>query len=98
MWPGGFEQGIQKESGLVDDSPLLELITDIHSKQTLKRKFNVASADANEGTFNPYDETTPNEHVPLAVVGSASIPLVFPHRVLDGKTLMDGGSIWGINV
>lgn len=98
LWPGGLEDGLLNEKGLVDDSPLLELIEGIHKERPLKRKMNVGATDANLGTFIPFDETTDDADIPRAVVGSSSIPLVFPHIQLKEHTLMDGGSIYGINV
>ena len=32
------------------------------------------------------------------VVSSASIPFVFPHRYIDNKVLMDGGTVWNTNL
>ena len=36
--------------------------------------------------------------MPLRVVASTSMPFVFPHRVIDGKVLIDGGSTWNSNL
>lgn len=32
FWPGGIQEGIDLQSGLLDDSPLLELMTSIMTK------------------------------------------------------------------
>ena len=34
----------------------------------------------------------------MRIVASASIPFVFPHRVIGNWTLMDGGSVWNTNL
>jgi predicted acylesterase/phospholipase RssA len=34
----------------------------------------------------------------LDVTSSASIPFVFPHVEMDGRTLMDGGTVWNTNL
>jgi len=36
--------------------------------------------------------------MPLAVVSSASIPFVFPHRQYKDYILMDGGTVWNTNI
>lgn len=36
--------------------------------------------------------------MPLAIVSSTSIPFIFPHRHLDGRILVDGGTAWKTNL
>ena len=39
-----------------------------------------------------------NKGLPERIVSSASIPFVFPHRVIENMTLMDGGTVWNLNL
>ena len=38
------------------------------------------------------------EELPRAVLASGSIPVVFPPMHLQGKYLIDGGTVWNTNV
>ena len=38
------------------------------------------------------------EEIPQACFASGSIPVVFPPQLFHGRTLMDGGTVWNINV
>lgn len=100
-WRGGLKAGLFLHSGIMTTKPLLDYITDTLSNFTaIERKVVVAAVDANSGAYTRYDETTPYEDFPLAVVSSASIPLFFQDRTWDeGKVLIDGGSTgWGVNI
>jgi predicted acylesterase/phospholipase RssA len=80
-WPEGLIKGIFDEYGAFDDTPLYNLVSGFFKEfKTLKRKIVVSSVEVNTGTYTTFDETTPTEDMPLAVVSSASIPFVFPHR------------------
>ena len=49
-WPGGFAQGLTLESGVYDNTPLLNLITGFFNTfGSLKRKTVVSSVDINTG-------------------------------------------------
>lgn len=58
----------------------------------------VAAVDTQTGAYEVFDETTPKDELPLAVISSASIPAVFPHREYKGYVLMDGGTVWNTNL
>lgn len=98
-WPGGFVQGVTTESGVFDNTPLLNLITGFFTQfKTLKRKTVVSSVDVNTGQYVTFDETHPYSDLPLLTVASASIPFIFPHRHYGDHILMDGGTVWNTNL
>jgi len=79
FWSEGFVKGIFQESGIFNDTALLSFVTNIlESSGKLYKKIAVASCDAKTGSFNVYDEHTIWEELPTVIVGSASIPGVFP--------------------
>jgi predicted acylesterase/phospholipase RssA len=46
FWPGGIEEGVFKESGLFDNSPMLSNITGtLNAAGTIKRKLVVSATD-----------------------------------------------------
>jgi predicted acylesterase/phospholipase RssA len=49
-WPGGFLQGLTSESGVYDNTPLLNLVTGFFTEfGSLKRKTVVSAVDVNTG-------------------------------------------------
>jgi len=61
------------------------------------RKLEVASVDANSGSYVTWNETSYD--LAKAVVSSAAIPFVFPHQEwANGVIAMDGGSTWNTNL
>jgi predicted acylesterase/phospholipase RssA len=44
-----------------------------------QRRVAVSADDSITGGYEVFDETTPREELPQAVISSASIPGVFPH-------------------
>jgi len=80
-WPGGYLGGLLFESGVLNDEPLLELVTKIlDSVETLGRHLIVAADDSQTGNYIAYDmDKVAKKDIPRRVVASASIPLVFPN-------------------
>jgi predicted patatin/cPLA2 family phospholipase len=59
----------------------------------------VAAVDSNNGDYIAYTEkNTPVEEMPLRYLASASVPFVFPHQLIQGRTMMDGGTVWNTNL
>ena len=54
---------------------------------------NIISVDLNTGDVVIFDETTPVEKQPLAMVASGSIPAAFPPQedLIENAVLVDGG-------
>ena len=100
--PGGVVQGVLKESGIFDDSPLYHLLIEKVGSlggQAVRRLV-LACADVKTGRYTTFDEKM--DDLPRAAVSSASIPAAFPNQQWpdygDGVICMDGGTVWNINV
>ena len=52
----------------------------------------------NTGSYVPFYEDTPLDLLPYAVTASASIPFIFPPQHINNYVLMDGGTIWNVNL
>ncbi|CDW71375.1 patatin-like phospholipase family protein [Stylonychia lemnae] len=98
-WPLGWLDGITKESGIFDNTPLLNLVTKLYTSfGSVKRKTVVSSVDVNTGQYVIFDDSMPFSDLPLLTVASASIPFIFPHRHYGDHILMDGGTVWNTNL
>ena len=88
------------KSGLFNDEPLKNFLHKVLAKfnYEVKRKVVIATANVNTGVYTTFDETMSKEEVALAPLFSSSIPAVFPHRIYEDATFMDGGTIWNLNV
>lgn len=92
-------RGLLWKTGVVNTEPFekyaLKYFNDNGGK--IHRRVNVASADANSGSYHLWNETEPL--FSKAAVSSASIQFIFPAQKWDdGTVAMDGGVIWGINI
>ena len=60
----------------------------------------MSTVDANSGNYESYTEvSTKLDDMVHAVVGSTSIPLVFPpHKYFPGKVHVDGGTAFAVDV
>lgn len=59
----------------------------------------VGTVDINTGNYVTFNEKSADiADMPRRVVSSASIPFVFPHQLIDNMTLMDGGTVWNMNM
>mmetsp|Transcript_26513 Transcript_26513/g.40485 ORF Transcript_26513/g.40485 Transcript_26513/m.40485 type:complete len:288 (-) Transcript_26513:187-1050(-) len=101
MWePLGLVTGVTSKSGVLDDSPLFEFITQVYEDHDyeIKRKIAVSCVDVNTGDYVVFDETEPE--IVKAVVSSASIPFAFPNQQWPDKKVvcMDGGTVWNTNL
>jgi len=101
MWPGGLEQGLLDESGIVDSTPLLNMLTETMGilGGIVQRKIVVAAVDVETGEYVTFTEqnSSPSE-LPQRCVASSSIPFAFPHQNINGRIFMDGGTVWNTNV
>ena len=99
-WTMGFIEGLFFQSGIYNDQPVLDLVTQVLLKAgRIARKTIVGAVDASTGNFVTFtDENSNLDELPERVVSSASIPFIFPHRVIGNMTLMDGGTVWNMNL
>jgi hypothetical protein len=65
MWPGGLEQGLFDESGIVDSTPLLNTLTETMGLMggIVQRKIVVAAVDVESGEYVTFTEqnSSPSE-------------------------------------
>ena len=101
MWKGGLIYGLLWEEGIFNNQPLVDFVNSQVGGKVLKRKVSFGTADANSAGYEIYDynatHTLPSDYV-MSAVASASIPFAFPHVDRDGHTLIDGGSIWNLDI
>jgi len=101
LWPGGIFEGLFKKSGVVDTSPLINFIREQTAGLTVKRKVTFAACDTENMDYVTNDfnvsDTLPEEYL-LSAVASSSIPFLFPTQKLGGKVLMDGGTLWNVDI
>lgn len=98
--------GITSHSGYLNNEPLYELIWSIYNNRPKVKKHAYVSAnDAITGaymSFALHDETKDPDYRVSAVVGSASMPFIFPPRNMSkfglDALLIDGGSTWNNNM
>jgi predicted acylesterase/phospholipase RssA len=65
----------------------------------IKRNFGFSAVDVNTGNYEVFNrDNTAYEEFAQACFASASIPTVFPPQHLHGFVLMDGGTVWNVNV
>jgi len=99
--PLGMVTGVTEKSGVLDDSPLTQFLTDVFEDYNweVKRKIVVSCVDVNSGDYHLFNETIGHDIV-KGIVSSASIPFAFPHQVWEDKGIvcMDGGTVWNTNL
>lgn len=85
---------------MLDSSPAVPFLKSLLSPfSEIKRRFTVAAVNVNTGDYETFDQTnTSFEDVPQACFSSGSIPTVFPNQHYKGMNLMDGGTVWNINI
>ena len=92
-WPiFGYFAMIWKQS-VLDNQKLLEMVKKEMNGRSFKKMLNLISVDLNTGDVVIFDESTPIEKQPLAMMASASIPMIFPPQkeLIKNTALTDGG-------
>lgn len=101
MWPGGIVDGIFFRKGIFDISPGIQWVSENFGAKTVKRKVSFATVDANAADYVVYDYnatyTQPKDLIQSAFA-SSTMPAVFSQVIRDGKSLIDGGVIWNIDI
>jgi predicted acylesterase/phospholipase RssA len=68
-------------------------------RSEFKRRVSVSAVDVNTGEFTEFNQKdTTYYDFGQASLGSGSIPGIFPPMAFKGHLLMDGGTVWNINV
>lgn len=91
-----------KESSFTDSSKLKNFLLDNPWVYDWKRQFVLPAVDINSGRVMFFDETTPFDLRPMGLLGSASVPVVFPpvDTQVRGETytMIDGGTFANIQI
>jgi predicted acylesterase/phospholipase RssA len=101
MWPGGLLEGIFKKSGILDTQPLVDFVNSQAGNKTVNKKVTFATCDTVTGDYVRYDynasDTLPSDYI-MSAIASSSIPFAFPHVKRGDRVLMDGGTLWNIDI
>lgn len=98
----GLVYSLFHEPSLLDDSPLVPTLTRIiepFRETGIQRAFTLAAVDANTGEYVTWNNAnTTFDEVPQSCTSSGSIPGAFYPQIMKGYVLMDGGTMWNINI
>ena len=100
-WPGGIAEGIFAHQGVFDSSPAIETFNNILSPfgAFSDRTFVISSGNADTGNYEVFTkERIPFEDLHYIMIASGSIPVIFPNLHYKGMNLMDGCTVWDINL
>lgn len=86
--------------GCLDDAPALAWLSGVLSQRDgYKRRVSIGAGDANTGDFAVFDQdNTAYDELHHAAVGSGSIPGIFAPHVWRDMALMDGGTVYNVDV
>jgi len=103
--PGGYPglaYAMFEDASLLNDAPLVPTIAAIiepFRSTGILRPFTVATVDANSGEYVTFTEkNTTFDELPQSCASSGSIPVVFQPQHFKGMVLMDGGTVWDVNI
>jgi len=100
-WGGvtGWYDAFNKHSGVIDNSPLRKYIDDFIGDKVFHRKFIAGAVEVSTGAFVQLDmDDFTREEWPYAILSSASVPVAFPIMKLRDMHLVDGGTVWNLNM
>ena len=99
-WPEGLAKSVLNEPGILDDSPALSFLQKtLEPFGAMKRRFTLAAVNVDTGDYETFDQNNITfEELHQAALSSGSIPGVFPPQHFHDMYLMDGGTVWDVNV
>lgn len=99
-WPGGIIQGLFWEQGIFNNTNLITFFKEKLSDKKIIKKISLGTTDMNTAQYISYDynQTELTEDYVNHVIASTAMPLAFPALVQYGKTLLDGGIVWRMDV
>lgn len=97
---GTLEHALLFENSLLDTSPALVTLRDImSSRDSFAKKVTISAADVNTGDFVEFNQDNTSYYdMAQAALASSSIPGVFPPQHFKDHLLMDGGTVWDVNI
>jgi len=98
-WTGGLAAVLWKPS-ILNDEPGVEYLGNLLSNFTeAKRDLIVSTLDYEYGSYTNFTSWDfPYERFNEYIFASASIPMVFQPRHIDGHIYVDGGTVWNTNI
>jgi len=100
-WPYGYLEGLTSREGLFDNQNGIDFLTNLLNENFPEKKFQRKivwnAVDFDTAEIVRFDEKEDWETLPLKIIASTSMPFAFPHMHLDGKSYVDGGSVWNID-
>lgn len=97
-WWGGIVAGLLFKPSLYDNSPLVDFLKKWFAGRPVVRKLSFNAVDAGTGHVINFNETLQGEDFYKALIGSTSMPFIFPSVDFHNTTLIDGGSAWNLDV
>lgn len=99
-WPGGILQGIFEEQGIFNNTNLITFFREKLSDKTILKKINLGTTDMNDGKYYSYNynATALTEQYINHVIASTAMPFAFPALIDNGRTLLDGGVVWKMDI
>mmetsp|Transcript_8287 Transcript_8287/g.13862 ORF Transcript_8287/g.13862 Transcript_8287/m.13862 type:complete len:208 (+) Transcript_8287:533-1156(+) len=78
---------------------MLKFVEKVVGGRRIKRKVIASAVDYKTAGYFPmdFDDLEPSEY-PTAIVASSSFPVAFPPTKFKGRELIDGGSVWNLNI
>jgi predicted acylesterase/phospholipase RssA len=103
MWPPTAEyaaKALFTDPSILNSDKAVDFITEAIAPQgAIKRKFVTAAVDANTGEYvNFTQDNCTFEELPICAMASGSIPVVIVPRYFRDMVLIDGGSVWNLNI
>jgi predicted acylesterase/phospholipase RssA len=100
-WEGGVAEGLFFKEGIFNNQPLRDFLNaTFHRLETKKifRRLDVSTVELSQGIVVHFNETFDYDTFFETVVASGSMPFAFPHAYIQNYTLVDGGSIWNVDI
>lgn len=99
VWDNEIEHALF-ENGVLNDTAGRETIGRIVSaNSTYGKDFTVCATDVENGEYVCFNnDNTPYSDLHIAAISSGSVPGIFQPQVFQGRTLMDGGTVWNVNI
>ncbi len=98
-WTGGIVDGVLFRGSMYNNAPFKKTIAKFVGDHTIQRQLFVSACDANTGEYIVFDGShAESSDLPEMCTASSAIPGVYPASEQNGRVLIDGGTIWSVNV
>lgn len=101
-WNFGMLEGVAFQEGLynnaVGEKYLSGIFNENFPEKKFYREFEWNTIDFDSAQIVRFNKNEIWDTVPSKIIASASMPFAFPHKHIDNKTYVDGGSVWNIDI